>query len=98
MGQMIVINDHNYQHYQGHVGPDGKMRAKGLIPKTHKAGTMAIAPLYDLPIIPESDWPAKIAEIQGSTIRDIMATAGPNGGPVPPRDQNGKGYCWNHSV
>lgn len=96
MGQMIVIDDST--PVPSHIGPDGQMRATGLIKKTHAAGTMAIAPLYDLPIFPESTWPAMIQAILGSTIRDIMATAGPNGGPVPPLDQDGYGYCWGHST
>lgn len=97
----VVITDHNYhEHYEYTKGT--KVLRRGLIPRnynTHPVGYCAYAKPFDLPLIPEGEWQARLdaqiqAKAQLSNIRDV---SGPNGGPIPSRDQNGKGYCWAHS-
>lgn len=93
----IIISDDNWDE---HVEPpDGS--ANGLIPRDYAqypVGYLACAKPFDLPLIPESEWQARLdariaAKAQLSDIRNI----GKDGGVIPSRDQNGKGYCWAHS-
>ncbi len=71
----------------------------GLIPRDYSkypVGYLMHAKPFDLPLIPEGEWQARLdaqiaAKAQLSDIRNCM---GPNGGPIPSRDQNGKGYCF----
>jgi hypothetical protein len=73
-----------------------------LVPRDFSAkpfGSLMFAKPFDIPLIPESEWQSRLdariaAKAQLSDVRNIM---GPNGGPIPSRDQNGKGYCWAHS-
>lgn len=97
----VVINDDNYLDY---VNPeiDGEVKVCGTIPRdwmNHPPGSYKCAKPFDLPLIPESEWEDRLAlqiknKAQLSNIRDKM---GPNGGPIPSTDQNGRGYCWCHS-
>jgi hypothetical protein len=85
-----------------YVGPDGLQRATGLIPRnyaTHPVGYSMHAKPFDLPLIPQSEWQARLdARIAAKAqLSDIRNTSGPNGGPIPSRDQDGVGYCWAHS-
>ncbi len=103
MGQLITIDHTNVQqHIDPWIGPDGQERAKGYIPRdrtAHPEGCLgALAPAFDLEIIPESDWSKWIAKQESDQsscqhFRNISM----NGSPIPSRDQNGKGYCWGHS-
>lgn len=96
----IVINDSNYWE---HVSPvvDGETKSRGLVPRDYgqfPVGCYASAKPFDLPLIPESEWQARLdaqkaARAQLSDVRN----RGMNGQPIPSRDQNGKGYCWAHS-
>src|SRR6266436_691044 len=100
---LITIDDSTPIELHSHVGPDGLLRAKGCIPRDwdkHPQGCLAAASAFDLPIIPEADWDALIAEqeAQQSSLQHIRNKGGPNGGMIPSRDQNGKGYCWAHST
>lgn len=74
--------------------------AKGLIPRNfanYPVGYLACARPFDLPLIPESEWEARLQEQKANgTLMDIR-NRGMNGQPMPSRDQNGKGYCWAHS-
>lgn len=90
----ITISDQNAHLHQG--------RAKGLIPRdfyTHPLGYCAHAKPFDLPLIPEGEWQSRLdAQIAAKArLSDVRNISGPNGGPIPSRDQNGKGYCWAHS-
>lgn len=74
----------------------------GLVPRDfakYPIGYLMCAKPFDIPLIPESQWQSLLdariaAQEQLSDIRNI---SGPNNGPIPSRDQNGKGYCWAHS-
>lgn len=102
----VHIHDGNWQQFAPPpdqlVIVDGKPMARGLIPrnfKTHPQGYLPKAPPFDLPLIPRSEWAERIAEMEAtkSRLSDIRMKAGPNGGMIPSRDQNGRGYCWQHS-
>lgn len=93
----ILINDGNYTQ---HLTPPAGM-GSGLVPRdfgTHPLGYLACAKPFDLQLIPENEWQARLdgrvaAKAQLSDVRNT----GMYGSPVPSRDQNGKGYCWAHS-
>ena len=95
MSEEIVIHDGNAPK---HLAPPSGFKT-GLVERnfaTHPVGYNAKP--FDLPLIPESQWQARldamiVAKAQLSDIRN----QGMNGQPIPSRDQNGKGYCWAHS-
>jgi hypothetical protein len=101
-----VIGDHNWQdHVDPHSDADGT-RKKGLIPRnyaTHPTGCyrgeVGLDAVPDLVSFSPSDFPAMIKELVDtqSRLSDFRAKGGPNGGMIPARDQNGRGYCWRHS-
>jgi hypothetical protein len=81
---------------------------RGLIPRdysTHPVGFYASAPRLDIPLIPRSEWSARIKEMEQtqSRLSDIRLR-GNFGGPIPSLDQNANdgtrrwGYCWAHST
>ncbi len=98
--EVVITDDNFHEHVEPVVGRQVKKR--GLIPRNFNAfpvGCYAFAKPFDLPLIPESEWQSRLdaqitAKAQLSDLRDRM---GPGGGPIPSRDQNGKGYCWAHS-
>lgn len=53
----------------------------------------------DLPLIPRSEWDARIAEQEAlqSSLEHIRLTAN-DGKAIPSLDQDGYGYCWSHST
>src|SRR5215471_5788888 len=81
------------------VLPDGSHGMHGLLPRDYEkypVGFYSWATAVDFPLIPQSEWAARVADMlaQRSQLSDIRQTGGPSGGPIPSRDQNGKGYCW----
>lgn len=97
----IIIDDFNFAQ---HVAPvvDGEHKARGLIPRnyvTAPVGYLACAKPFDLPLIPENQWADRLAQqiATKSQLSDVRNVSGPGGGPIPSRDQNGRGYCWFHS-
>jgi hypothetical protein len=97
----VIINSKNYKKF---LSPkvDGETKARGLVPRnynTHPLGCYACAKPFDLPLIPEGEWQARLdARIAAKAqLSDLRNVTGPGGGPIPSRDQNGKGYCWAHS-
>jgi hypothetical protein len=97
----VIINDANSHLF---INPeiDGERKSHGLIPRnfdTHPQGYLACAKPFDLPLIPESEWEQRLAEqvAAKAQLSNIRNTGGPNGGPIPARDQDGVGYCWCHS-
>lgn len=101
-----VITDTNFhQEAVVHVDVDGR-RAKGQIerpwhdvPQGYYKGEIGMHAVDDLPTFPPADF-AKLIDLQikeGRRLSDFRAIRGPNGGMIPARDQNGRGYCWRHS-
>ncbi|MGL4553978.1 MAG: hypothetical protein ACRC33_22690 [Gemmataceae bacterium] len=97
----FVIDDDNYDLFL-HPRVSHGVMARGLVPRDYAAcpvGYLPCARPFDLPLIPESEWPARLAaqtaaQAQLSHVRD---RGGPSGKPIPSTDQNGRGYCWCHS-
>ncbi len=95
----IIINDLNYQQHV--TNPLTGMMGGGLIPRDYNkcpVGHFKHAKPFDLPLIPESEWQARLdARIAAKAQLSDVRNQGMNGQPIPSRDQNGKGYCWAHS-
>lgn len=102
MGNLVTINDHNYLSFVDHHGDDGKLRAKGLVPRDWSVqphGYCAFAESFpDALLIDEAEWDERIAEQEAkqSSMQHIR-DRGLNGASIPSLDQDGVGYCWIHS-
>lgn len=101
MPAKITIDDHNYMQFIDHTGPDGQLRKRGLIPRnfsTHPKGCFAAEKPFDIPLIPDDQWPDLLSDQQARNADlETIRNHGMFGQPIPSRDQNGKGYCWAHS-
>lgn len=79
--------------------PEGK--AMGCIPRDweqYPHGSLTYARPFDLPLVPESEWQARLdAQIATKSQLSNVRNMGMFGQPIPSRDQDGKGYCWAHS-
>jgi hypothetical protein len=91
-----LIDDTNYlQFLNEHYGrTDG---LAGLIPRDYEAipfGSMPYTAPFSasVPIIPESEWPARIAAMQGRFIRNLYTDT------VPDKSQGQLPYCWAWSL
>lgn len=97
----LLIDDSNWQaHMEATV--DGEKKGKGAIPRPydlHPVGSYRAAPPAQITLIPRNEWPDRIREkvANKSQLSDIRRNA-LDGKPIPSLDQNGKGYCWYHSV
>lgn len=97
----VAINDSNWQQFVNPVVA-GEVKRCGTLPRDetrHPRGGLSFAKPFDLPLIPESEWQSRLdAQIAAKArLSDIRNRMGPNGGFIPSRDQNGRGYCWAHS-
>jgi len=98
----IVINDSNAHHF---IDPtiDGEEKKCGTVPRpydTHPIGCYAPhIKAFDIPLIPWSEVAERLQErvAKKAQLSDVRMISGPNGGMIPSRDQDGKGYCWGHS-
>lgn len=94
----VVIDDGTPMDHPG-IGGDGH----GLVPRdysTHPLGYMCPAmEAVDMPLIPRSEWSARIKEMETTKTRlsDVLAVAN-NGGPIEALYQNGWGFCWFFST
>lgn len=80
-----------------------KSHARGLIPRDlnrFPRGCYATVAAVDFPLIPTSEYSERIKyrEETKSQLSHLRRISGPNGGHIPSLDQNGVGYCWNHSA
>src|SRR4051812_12078199 len=73
-------------------------KGRGHIPEAYVPGMFADKP-DDIQLIPESEWDARIKEMEDtkSAISHILLT-GDDGKPIPSLDQGPNGYCWGHST
>lgn len=100
-GGEIIIGEHNWQQFVQPQVVDGEHKARGLIPRnwnTHPRGCYPNIKAVDLPAIPQGEWSQRLkdsiaAQAQLSDVRN----RGNDGASIPSRDQNGRGYCWQHS-
>jgi len=93
----VLIHSGNAHEFINPV-VEGEKKMHGLIPRDwgrHPCGSIPGAPAATTPKIPRSEWPAVIKELtdRKALLSDVRMTAGPNGGMIPSRDQNGRGYC-----
>lgn len=101
-----VITDVTPHKARVHRDKDGT-RAKGLVPRDwethpfgHYKGEKKGLESVDMQVIDAADFPGMIKELEDSKSRLSDFTRGGrgnNGQAIPPRDQNGRGYCWQHS-
>lgn len=98
---MIIIDDD--------TNPDVYMvNRRGLIPRdysTHPVGYLGdkLCPpmrAVDMPLIPRSEWSARIKEMEAtkSRLSDIRRIAGPGQTRYKSLDQGGQGFCWAYST
>lgn len=79
---------------------DGEQKRGGYVERDFKIYPADMFdPPSNIPLIPRSEWDARIEEINKTQsglehIRSIMA----NGSHMPSLDQNGHGYCWAYST
>jgi hypothetical protein len=99
----LVIDDANWQ---AHVAPvvGGERKGRGHIPRnyaSHPQGFYATIPAWsvDMLLIPRDEWADRIRDMEANKSRtsDIRRSSGPGGGIIPSLDQDGVGFCWNHS-
>jgi len=93
---MRIITDENAEQFiADYVGETDS--TFGMIPRDYDAVPLGAIPCTipftaDFPIIPEKEWPERIAAMQGAFISNIYTG-------TPEEDfQNGLGYCWNFSL
>lgn len=72
--------------------------SKGRIPRDYGRtpfGALPGASPFDIPLIPRSEWPDRIADMERtkSRLSDVVLDAG-----IPSLDQNGTNYCWCNAV
>lgn len=96
----VIIHDGNFQQFLSPV-VNGERKAMGCIPRDfgkQPLGFLACAKPFDLPLVPESEWQARLdAQIAAKSQLSDIRNSGMFGDRIPSRDQNGKGYCWAHS-
>ncbi len=104
-GSTLVLHDGNAHHWQDPT-VDGKGTRRGLVPRnyqTHPVGCYRSIKPYtavDLKPFPESEWRERLNALRagGALLGQIRRRGNPGTGkPIPSRDQNGRGYCWQHS-
>jgi hypothetical protein len=97
----FLITDDNFSE---HVCPivDGEQKKQGLCPRDfskHPVGSHPGVKGFDMPMVPREEYIPRIQEMtaNGSFMRDVRRR-GNKGSPIPSLDQDGIGYCWNHST
>lgn len=103
-GEMVITEANVHEVINPVVAGERKMH--GQIPRnysTHPRGcyswAKALAKPSDFPIPDRSLWAGIIDDMEAnkSRLSDLRMKAGPGGTMIPSRDQNGRGYCWQHS-
>jgi hypothetical protein len=89
----LVINETNYRDF---MPPAGQEHLCACLPRRSAYGQCRGAgPLHErIALIPESEWPARIAEndTDGAWLEDLVR------GTIPCMDQDGLGYCWAYGT
>lgn len=87
-GELLIDDDTSPDLFMG--------RATGLVARDYKIQPMKAV---NFPLIPRSEWSARIKEMVDtkSRLSDLRATAD-NGRPFPSLNQGPVGYCWSHSA
>lgn len=93
IGSCPVIDDSNWQQALGDAIRDPN-KGRGLIPRDFSAepyGSIEYADAFPLPLIPESEWEDRMAEIERtkSSIVDVCDQVG-----LKVKNQQQTNYCW----
>lgn len=93
-GEKIIDDTNANQLAVDTIGPDGKARLRGRIPRDYTLepfGALAFAQPFDIPLIPRSEWTVRIQQMEQTKTRlsDLLLRAG-----IPSKDQDGTNYCW----
>lgn len=94
----LLIDDSNWRKHVDAPVIDGVQMRKGHLPRdyaTHPHGSLAFAPTLSIPLIPRSEWSARIKEREG---RKMLLTDIRKAKPFPSLDQDGTNYCWANGV
>lgn len=82
--------------------PDLQSGFKGLVPRDlvlQPVGYAASIPPANIPLIPRTEWSARIKEGEATqSFLSHIRNRGNNGGVMPSLDQNGVGYCWAYGT
>lgn len=96
----VIINDSNHTRYAPteDATVDGQYKRRGRVPRNWQDEPYCSHPHakpIDFPLIPESEWAARIEEMERTKTRlsDICDQAG-----LKSLDQNGTNYCWCNAV
>jgi hypothetical protein len=96
----FVVDDDNYRRLAPpqDIAVGGEWKTRGLIPRDFARvphGSMPFAAKFDVPVIPRSEWVARIEEMERTRTRlsDVVDAAG-----LKSLDQNGTNYCWCNAV
>lgn len=102
MAKDLIIDDDNYQeHIVSFV--NGEEMGTGLVERDYGQQPLGGGPgeysAVDIPLIPRSEWSARIKEKveRKSRLSDIRRTAN-NGKPIPALNQGQDPYCWVYST
>lgn len=90
----IVIDDANFRQFVSDQFIAGERMTRGLIPHPNPVGQFCAEPFmqpFDLPLIPRSEWPDRIAEMERDKSR--LSDIGKQNG-MSVKSQDGVGYCW----
>jgi hypothetical protein len=99
----LILGDHNQHHWRD-PDVDGSTRKRGLIPRNYKKVPLGHYPgiksykSVDMPLV--SDPAAVLKELTAgkALLSDLRRRGNPGmNKPIPSRDQNGRGYCWQFS-
>lgn len=103
-----IINDENFRQFlPGMVKVNDKPKGHGLIPRDYSMYPPGyMGPLcppmtaVDMPLIPKSDWSARIKEMveTKSRLSDIRRNGLGPGKHIPSLDQGSSNFCWSHSA
>lgn len=91
----IIIDDTNAAAFAcDFVDQAGELKTRGRLERDWEKEPFASTPhtsAFDLPLIPRSEWTARIEEMERTKTRlsDLCDAAG-----LPCLDQNGTNYCW----
>ena len=92
---MLVIDEHSWKQFVDDPFVDGEQKSRGWIPHQEPYGSKPYATPFNLPTIPRSEWPARIAELERNeaSLQHLIDHAG-----LPVKDQARTNYCWINNV
>lgn len=98
-----IIHDSTPEDETHDVVVNGEVKGRGGVPRdysTHQLGCYASAyAAVDMPLIPRSEWSARIKEMAETRSRiSDLRNVGNNGQRIPSLNQGQSNFCWGHST